>query len=78
VLLVQNIEDIDEIVRALQQRRHERIDRRAFRLLVMQTLGNRAMPPSQIDFLYQCFDRCAHCYAAAFTAVCCWGRPSSG
>ncbi|WIA15249.1 hypothetical protein OEZ85_001923 [Tetradesmus obliquus] len=57
VLLVQNIEDIDEIVRALQQRRYARIDRRAFRQLVVQTLGSRAMPPSQIDFLYQCFDR---------------------
>jgi hypothetical protein len=57
VLLVQNIEDVDEIVRALQQRRNERIDRRTFRQLVMQTLGSRAMPPSQIDFLYQCFDR---------------------
>jgi hypothetical protein len=58
VLLVQNIEDIDEIARALQQRRNERIDRKSFRQLVVQTLGNRAMPPSQVDFLYQCFDRC--------------------
>jgi hypothetical protein len=69
VLLVQNIEDIDEIARALQQRRNERIDRKSFRQLVVQTLGNRAMPPSQVDFLYQCFDRCEHGFTCCNTRL---------
>ncbi|KAF8060603.1 MRS2-G [Scenedesmus sp. PABB004] len=57
VLLVQNIEDVDDIIRALQQHRHERLDRKRFRSIVLETLGGRAMTPAHIDFLYACFDR---------------------
>eukprot|EP00775_Hariotina_reticulata_P003052 gene3052-3333_t len=57
VLLVQNIEDIDDIIRALRRRRYEFLDRKKFRQLVVDTLGNRAMTPAHIDFLWQVFDR---------------------
>lgn len=57
VLLVQNIEDVDDIVCALRRHRHERMDRRRFREVVFEALGNRALTPTHIDFLYRCFDR---------------------
>jgi hypothetical protein len=72
VLLVQNIEDIDDIIRALRRRRNEFLDRKKFRQLVVDTLGNRAMTPAHIDFLWQVFDRsaaavCALSWTAAAT-----------
>lgn len=57
VLLVQNIEDVEDIVQSLRRHRHEKLDRRRFREIVFATLGNRAMTPTHIDFLWQCFDR---------------------
>lgn len=38
--------------------RGEPIDRKRFRELLISTLGNRAMTPTYIDFLWHCFDRC--------------------
>ncbi|KAF8068278.1 SULP1 [Scenedesmus sp. PABB004] len=57
VLLVQNIEDVDQVLRAVKRVRYKYVDRARFRALLMEALGNRAMTPTHIDFLWQAFDR---------------------
>lgn len=43
VLLVQHIEDVGSILSALRAARYRHLDRKAFRSLMYDTLGNRAM-----------------------------------
>ncbi|WIA29778.1 hypothetical protein OEZ86_012252 [Tetradesmus obliquus] len=57
VLLVQNIEDVDEILRAVKRYRYKFVDRGVFRKLLTEALGNRALTQTHIDFLWQCYDR---------------------
>lgn len=55
VLLVQHIDDLDDIVRALL-RAGGPVSRRQFRDVVTGTLGSRAMSPANINFLFDIFD----------------------
>ena len=42
-MLVQHIEDVEQIITALRAARYRHIDRKAFRALMYDTLGSRAM-----------------------------------
>lgn len=59
MLLVQQIEDLDSIIHAVKRVRWEYCDRHMFRQLLLDALGNRAMTPAHMDFLFQCYDRYA-------------------
>ena len=54
---MQHIDDLDDIIRALDPYRGKDLDRKIFKRIVVETLGSRAMGPSHLDFMWSVFDK---------------------